>query len=117
MARRFLITAGAVTIVFILFFTLSEQVRPHLFLYRSMDRVFAFGAAGFIFGTAYPRHASLALIYLVIFAIGSELFQYLRPTRDPRLFDGIAKVAGSAIGVGAAYSLSRLWPSLAKRLA
>ena len=117
MARRVLITAGAVTIFFILWFTLSAQVRPHLFLYPSLDRMVAFGAVGLIFGTAYPRHAGQTVFYLVIFAIGSELLQYLRPTRDPRLFDGIAKVAGSAIGVGAACVLSRLWPGLAKRLA
>lgn len=109
-----MVLVGAACMYVILWYTLSDHVRPHLFPYPSIDRVCAFATVGVLFGMAFPRQIGFVLIFVIFLALGSEALQVLRPGRDPRILDAIAKVLGCVLGVILARLINRSMPNLGR---
>jgi hypothetical protein len=109
MTQKLLIALVCLCIAGIGIVTLATVgLRPHLFPYPSLDRVFAFAVLGVLLGLAFPRHLQVVLLWLIAAAIALELLQFVRPDRDPRFFDAIAKIVGAVAGVGAAWMLANM---------
>ncbi|MBR1156896.1 VanZ family protein [Bradyrhizobium sp. JYMT SZCCT0428] len=98
---------AAICGLIILWLTLAAHTRPHIFPYPGFDRLIAFAMLSFLSAFAFPKHLPTVLLLSIVAAIGSEMLQFLRPTRDPRIIDGIMKVIGASAGVGC-FALAKL---------
>ena len=74
----------------------------------SLQRVGAFALFGFILAVGYPRHRWQVLAFTIAAAGVLEAAQMLDPSRHGRIADLAVKVTGGALGVTAAFALSRL---------
>jgi hypothetical protein len=81
-----------------------ESCLPAHYLHRRRIRL----GSGHLLGLAFPRHLQVVLLWLIAAAIALELLQFVRPDRDPRFFDAIAKIVGAVAGVGAAWMLANM---------
>ncbi len=91
------------------FLTLGPaHFRPHVFHSTGLDRAAGYAVLGLLLGIAYPRHLLLISVLVIGGAAVLEAMQFLRPDRDARLIDLLAKVAGGALGIAAATVVSRL---------
>ncbi|MDB5501298.1 MAG: hypothetical protein JWR89_1200 [Tardiphaga sp.] len=109
MVQKLLIALVCICIAGIAAVTLAQVgLRPHLFSYPSLDRVFAFAVLGLLLGLALPRRLPMVLAVLIAGAIALELLQFVRADRDPRFFDAIAKIVGAVAGVGVAWGLAEI---------
>ena len=97
--RTVLIICAVICSLCILWFTFSAYTRPHIFEDPAFDRLAAFAALSILLASAFPNHLMRVLAFAVAAAIATELLQFLRPTRDPRLIDGEMKVIGSFLGI------------------
>lgn len=104
--RRLAMLLAAICGLLIVWFTLAAH-RPHFSLYPGFDRSVAFAMLSFFLALAFPERLPIVLLVSIAIVIGSETLQFLRPTRHPRIIDGIMKVVGASAGV-ACFSLAKL---------
>jgi hypothetical protein len=78
------------------------------FGHANIERFTAFVFAGFLFGIAYPRHFLMVSALVLGAAAVLEAVQLLIPGRDGTLPNLAIKLAGGALGLGAAYLLNTL---------
>ena len=91
------------------FLTLGPaHFRPHIFLSTGLDRAAGFAVLGLLLGIAYPRHLFAVSVLVIGGAAVLEAMQFLRPDRDARLIDLIAKAAGGTLGIATAAAVTRL---------
>lgn len=103
MFRKIIAILAWLTLVLIIFATLSPiGLRPHLGDV-SVERFLAFAAVGLLFGVAYPRHSLLIALLVGGTAIGLELLQHLTPDRHGEVPDALVKVAGAVTGAMLSY--------------
>jgi VanZ family protein len=107
-AWRFIAACGGwALLVYIGFVTLSPiQQRPHVggVLF---ERAAAFGLMGFLLAIAYQQYIARLLVFVVGVAVVLELSQLLVPGRHAEIPDAIEKIAGGALGVGAAMLITK----------
>jgi VanZ family protein len=110
------VTAAAwVCFALIGFLTLGPaHFRPHIFHSTGLDRAAGFAVLGLLLGIAYPRHLLAVSVLVIGGAVVLEALQFLRPDRDARLIDLIAKAAGGALGIAAAAAVCRFAPELGR---
>jgi hypothetical protein len=93
----------------IVFVTISPiEMRPGDIFSVDIDRALAFGLLSSMFMVAYPRHALLVGVFVVLSAGAIELLQAFSPTRHARLDDAIIKGAGALGGMALAFSYNAL---------
>jgi hypothetical protein len=89
-------------------------MRPGDLFSVDLDRALAFGLLSSMFMIAYPRHALLVGIFVVLSAGGIELLQAMSPTPHARLDDAIVKGTGAIAGMLFA-SAYNVWRSIRHR--
>jgi VanZ family protein len=110
MTHRIFVVAAWACLVLIAALTLLPQgFRPHMFSQR-IEHFLAFGAAGLLFGLAYPRRLVMVAAIVLGSAVALEALQLVTPDRHANLVDLIAKIVGGTAGLVAAVTLARLRP-------
>lgn len=98
------------------FVTLSPiGLRPNSGFSPNIERFVTFGAIGFMFALAYPRHLLLIVAVVACAAIGLEVLQLLSPSRHGRVFDLAVKLFGGGLGIVAGIIARRVWQRLFAR--
>lgn len=83
--------------------------RPNTGYSPNIERFLAFGAVGFVFALAYPRHLWLILAVVLGAAIALEALQLVSVSRHGRVFDLVVKLAGGGLGIAVGVVAERLW--------
>lgn len=101
----------------IAFVTLAPiGLRPNSGFSANIERFVAFGAVGFLFALAYPRHLLLIIAVVCGAAIGFEALQLVAQSRHGRLADLGIKLIGGGLGIGAGVVARQLWLRFASRV-
>lgn len=90
-------------------------LRPNSGFSPNVERFVAFGAVGFAFALAYPRHIWLIVAVVLGAAVAFEVLQLLVQSRHGRVHDLIIKLIGGGLGIGAGVAARRMWEWLAPR--
>src|SRR6478609_5171464 len=98
MFRKIIIVLAWLALLTIAYATLSPiGLRAHVGEV-SGERLLAFAAVGFLFGSAYPRHLWLVTLMVGGPAVALELLHHLAPDRHARIPDAFVKLAGGLAG-------------------
>jgi VanZ family protein len=93
----------------IVFATLAPiGLRPMTDAPPNFERAIAYALFGAAFALAYPRRLGLAILIIVVAAIGLELLQMLATTRHARLADAAVKLMGGGLGVAAGLAIAHV---------
>src|SRR3954462_4183614 len=104
MIRTLLVVAAWTALIAIIFLTLSPiGLRPETG-HAGPDRFVAYGVLSTLFMSAYPRHFTRVMIFVITVAVSLELAQHLTPDRHGHLADALEKLGGGVAGC----SLTRL---------
>lgn len=87
--------------------------RPNSGFSPNVERFVTFGAVGFVFALAYPRHVWLIFAVVLGAAIAFEALQLAVQSRHGRFIDLVFKLAGGSLGIAAGVVLRRAWKRLA----
>lgn len=108
MYHKLVATAAWLSLVFIVFATLSPiDLRPQV-AGVGLERFAAFVLTGLLFGLAYPRRLGLVVVLVLCGACILEMSQLITPDRHGRIPDLLVKMAGGSVGVLAARFWNRL---------
>jgi hypothetical protein len=89
--------------------------RPNSGFSPNAERFMTFGALGFAFALAYPRHLWLIAAVVLGAAVAFEVLQLLAQGRHGRVPDLAFKLIGGSLGITAGAILTRLWQRLVAR--
>lgn len=104
MTRNLLVVTAWTALMAIIFVTLSPiGLRPETG-HAGPERFVAYGMLSMLFMSAYPRHFTRVMIFVLTVAVSLELAQHLTPDRHGHLADALEKLAGGVAGC----SLTRL---------
>ena len=113
MIRNLLVVAAWTALIAIIFLTLSPiGLRPETG-HAGPDRFVAYGVLSTLFMSAYPRHFTRVMIFVLTVAVSLELAQHLTPDRHGHLADALEKLGGGVAGC----SLTRLMQILTLKAA
>lgn len=87
-------------------------LRPNSGFSPNVERFVTFGALGFVFALAYPRHLLVIIGVVLGAAIAFEVLQLLVATRHGTLRDLGIKLIGGGLGIGAGEVVRRVWERL-----
>jgi glycopeptide antibiotics resistance protein len=91
--------------------------RPDSGFSPNLERFATFGAVGFAFALAYPRHIWLTVTLVLGAALAFEVLQLLVQSRHARLPDLVFKLVGGSLGITLGLVARRLWERMSKGLA
>jgi hypothetical protein len=104
MIRNFLVVAAWAALIAIIFMTLSPiGLRPETG-HAGPERFVAYAVLSTLFMSAYPRHFTRIMIFVLTIALSLELAQHLTPDRHGHIADALEKLGGGVAGC----SLTRL---------
>lgn len=104
MIRNLLLVAAWTALIAIIFMSLSPiGLRPETG-HAGPERFVAYSVLGTLFMSAYPRHFTGIMIFVLTVAVSLELAQHLTPDRHGHLADVLEKFGGGVAGC----SLTRL---------
>jgi len=108
MIQRISAVAGWLSLVFIVYATLSPiDARPVLSV-PHIERFAAFALTGIALAIAYPNRVLLVVAVVVGAAVGLEALQLLTPDRQGRAADAFVKALGAISGISVGQVLSFL---------
>lgn len=108
MSRLFAVVAGALSLAFVAFATLSSiELRPTTEFGIGWEHLTAFAVIAAFLTFAFPKRVWQILVVVVVAAILLELAQLYVPGRHARWNDGATKIFGSLIGVAAGWFIAR----------
>lgn len=108
MSRLFSVVAGALSLAFVAFATLSPiELRPTTELGIGGEHLAAFAVIAAFLTFAFPKRAWQILVVVVVAAIFLEMAQLYVPGRHARWIDGATKIFGSLIGVVVGWFIAR----------
>lgn len=90
-------------------------LRPNSGLSPDIERFATFGAVGFVFALAYPRHVWLVAAVVLGAAVAFEALQLMVQSRHGRLADLMFKLVGSSMGIAAGVVVRRVLARLTER--
>lgn len=74
--------------------------RPHVGSDPTFERAGAYALLGLLFCIGYRRYWPVALLLVLLAAVGFEFAQMLTSDRHARLADALVKATGGVLGVG-----------------
>ena len=109
MIQRISLAVGWLTLIFIIFATLSPAgVRPSI-SGPHLEHFAAYALMGLAFALAYPNRILLVVVIVVGAALGLEALQLLTPDRHGRAADAFVKALGGISGICIGQMLSFLF--------
>jgi hypothetical protein len=112
---RFLPVLAWLLLAAVAFVTLAPiGFRPTSGFSPNIERFVTFGAVGFAFALAYPRHIWLIVALVLGAAIAFEVLQLLVQSRHGRLHDLAVKLVGGTLGITAGMIVRWSWEQVSK---
>jgi VanZ family protein len=106
MIQRISAVTGWLSLVFIVYATLSPiDARPVLFV-PHLEHFAAFALTGMVFAIAYPNRVLFVVAIVIGSAVGLEALQLLTPDRHGRAADAFVKALGGISGISVGQVLS-----------
>jgi VanZ family protein len=99
MIQKISLTAGWLTLAFIVFATLSPVADRPTIAGPHLEHFAAFAVMGLSFGLAYPSRILFVVTLVVGTAVGLEALQLLTPDRHARAADAFVKALGGISGI------------------
>ena len=114
MQKLFKTAAWLLAAVIVALSVVPPTYRPESVASLGFEHLAIFVATGVAFGLGYAKRLWTVCAYLLIFSAVVELLQLWAPGRHARMSDFLIDSAGSCLGVGMSYALSKLSISVRK---
>jgi VanZ family protein len=109
MIQRVSFIAGWLTLVFIVYATLSPIDTRPVIAGPQLEHFAAFALLGLAFALAYPSRVLPIVVIVVATAVGLEALQLLTPDRHGRVVDALVKALGGICGISTGQLVSLMF--------